>query len=193
MHVFDVLVGGGRDDDAVLSESFQLAAGHARKANRRQTTLVRGLERAQDVGRIPARADGERHIAGVGERNQRLGKNRFVPVVIRIRGKDRHVVVQAGNLKTRHVRAHGVFSQICRKMGRGAGAAAVTEYKNVAAFHTGAFENVQNDGERIRRSLVEKRMLRLEIRLERVHCKIISHVLLDARNPRGFFPYIIPL
>lgn len=65
MRVLDVFVRVGGNDDTVLGEFLEFAAGHARETDGGQTARVCLLNRAHHVRRIAARANCNRHIAGV--------------------------------------------------------------------------------------------------------------------------------
>ena len=80
-----------------------------------------------DVWRVPAAGDRDEEVARLDQVHELLRENVLVANVVRERGDDRRVVVQAQDAKAAHVRPDRVFAEICRHVARRRGATAVAD------------------------------------------------------------------
>ena len=116
---------------------------------------MRGLDRLHNIGRVAARADCQRDITALSQRDQRLGKNIFIARIVGVRGECGHAVVQAKDFESRQVGLDCAFAEIACQVGRGRRAPAITENKNPASVRSCAFQRCNHLPDRGERDLVQ--------------------------------------
>ncbi len=126
-----------------IDELPQFAAVETGQAGGHEAARARRLHRAQDVGRIAADAKADGEVAAFGERNERLGKDGFIPHIVGIGRESRHVVVEGDHLKARAVRGDRPFAQVAGKVRGGGGAAPISKEKHPATLCACTFQVCQ--------------------------------------------------
>src|SRR2546422_749488 len=123
----------GRDDEAMIHEAGELAAGPAGPAHRHEPLRLRRLHALQDVRGIAASADRDRHVAGTAQRLDLPGED-FGEVVVVGDASEFRLVRRQRDSRQRRPLAPVAPDEFGRDVRGIHGTAAVAEQEHLAAL-----------------------------------------------------------
>src|SRR5512145_2643524 len=172
-----------------LERRGHLAAAVAGERHHADAELVRGVDRIDDVRRVPAGGDGDQGIAAPADRAQRLGERLLIGVVVRDRGEARGIGAQRDRGERRALHLEAVYElggEVLRVRGR----TAVAAGQDLTAVAQGLGKKPGGPGQRLGQrggcGLLEVRALgevRGDAGLE--HAAILLDVDVETHTARG--------
>ncbi len=137
VQVFNDLHVGGRHHDTHIAERFHFPALKASDAGSDGASAPRETKSRQNVGRVPASADGAGNVAGLKKIFQLLGKNVFVVRIVGPGGNQGDIVGKSKRAQASAGTGHSSLPQIASQVRGQRGAAPIAKKKDRSASVVG--------------------------------------------------------